>query len=421
MIFFTLILSISCYFETLTLQNYTMLINDSQNYPVFALLQSRWCPHCAELKPTWSKVKSHFENDTRFYFADISCDSDNKLCHLFNGTGTPRIFWVKQGIEKAEQYINSYTYDAFIQFVEKRLAPPVADITSHEEYEAFLKENEEMSIIAYQEIPELMENTTQSKEVFFKLAFEYDTFPCRFINMKYIEFDPMIDPPQPVLKYINLWTNTSDRLKRASSQEKFIRQFVSLYSYPPITQATNYFLKDRVRSRNHFMLYYDNDKVTFYGKLVRLTKKFPPWFKTGVIDCQDSPRSCRLFGMKLSGGHELTIVLPHKNIYYRFEGTFDNESVYNWVNRVLDGKEEAMGPGAGLKGFFFNWKLEMKKPGYWSRTIKRLIIAIVLIYLVVKGLLKCIELGTPPENEEEDKNEPNKENQNEGEQKEKVD
>ena len=396
MLFFILSPIVLSYFDKLTKDNYTSLINGSQKYPVFALLQSRWCSHCMELKPTWKRVMEHYENDTRFYFADISCDSDNELCNKFDGSGTPRIFWCKSGVEEAEKFINSYTYDEFLIFIEKRLEQTITDVYNHTQYLEFLKQNEEQSIFALQEhsISD-SSNETETRQLYEKIANEFDSYPSRFLYMKYNEFD-FEDETQPVFRYICTWTNSSDRLV-SSLSGKTMRAFIDLYSFPPLYDATNFFLKIQIKSRRHFLLYYDNDKVTFYGQLVKLTNNFPRWFKTGVINCAEKMRVCRLFGFSLTGGHELVIVLPHRNIYYKFEGEVTSEAVLKWVNSVLDGNERALGPGAGLKGFWFNLKIQMKKPKFWKRLIINLAIGIPIFILIVKGLLKCIELGTPPE------------------------
>lgn len=401
MLFFTFFPAALSYIERLTKDNYTSLINESQNYPVFALLQSRWCSHCMELKPTWKRVQQHYENDTRFYFVDISCDSDNELCNKFKGSGTPRIFWCRSGIEEAEKFIDSYTYEEFLIFIEKRLEQAITNIYNHSQYLEFLQQNEEQSIFALQEfISSDSKNESNVQEYYGKVAKEFESYPCRFINLKYDEFESD-DKSQPIFRYNCPWTNTTDRLVSILS-EKTMRAFINLYSFPPLYDATNFFFKVQVKSHRHFLLYYDNDKVTFYGQLVKLTSKFPRWFKTGVINCNEKPRVCRLFGFSLTGGHEFVIVLPHRNIYYKFEGEISSENILNWVNSVLAGNEKALGPGAGLKGFWFNLKIQMKKPKFWKGLIIRLAIAIPTIILLIKGLLKCIELGTPPEYEDDE-------------------
>lgn len=407
MFFFAFFAPVLSYFDRLTKDNYTTLINESQKIPVFALLQSRWCSHCMELKPTWKRVLQHYENDTRFYFADISCDSDNDLCNKFKGSGTPRIFWCKSGIDEAEKFIDSYTYEEFLIFIEKRLEDPIIDIYNHTQYVEFLKQNEEQSIFALQEfIGSETKNESNIQEYYLKVAKEYESYPCRFLNIKYDEFDSD-DKSQPIFRYNCPWTNTTDRLV-SNLNEKTMRAFIELYSFPPLYDATNFFIRVQTKTRRHFLLYYDNDKVTFYGQLVKLTSKFPRWFKTGVINCAEKPRICRIFGFSLTGGHEFVIVLAHKNIYYRFDGEINSDAVLRWVNSVLDGNEKALGPGAGFKGFWFNLKIQMKKPKFWKGLLIRLSIGIPVVILLVKGLLKCIELGTPPEYEE-DENEKKKE------------
>lgn len=403
MFFFIFFYSVLSYFEKLTIDNYTSLINESQKFPVFALLQSRWCSHCMELKPTWRRVQEHYENDTRFYFVDISCDSDNELCNKFADSGTPRIFWCKSGIEAAERFVNSYTYEEFIIFIEKRLAQPITDIYNHTQYLEFLKQNEEQSIFSLQEYTISDSSNSEIQKSFEKIANEFDSYPCRFINMKYNEFESKEsdDKSQAILQFTCPWTNTTDRLVSLLN-EKNMRAFINLYSFPPLYDATNVFLKAQVKTHRPFLLYYDNDKVTFYGQLVKLTSKFPRWFKTGVINCADRGRVCRVFGFTLTGGHEFVIVLPHKNIYYKFEGEISNITILNWVKSVLDGNERALGPGAGFKGFWFNLKIQMKKPKFWKRLIINLSIGIPILVLLIKGLLKCIELGTPPEYEDDE-------------------
>ncbi|OHT04869.1 Thioredoxin family protein [Tritrichomonas foetus] len=407
----------SAYFETLTNDNYTSLMSENQEYPVLALLQSRWCSHCMELKPTWRRLQQHYENDTRFYFVDISCDSERELCLNFSDSGTPRIFWVKSGIESAERFINSYRYDEFVSFIEKRLSPPVMDIFNHSQYLEILKNNEEQSLFFLQVNSQEngQDNTigNDQENVYLKnlkkIVKDFQDAPCRFFNMRYKEFD--YEGPA-VFRYECPWTNTTDRVRSILSETR-MRLFVEVYSYPPVYAATSFFIKSQSRSRRPFMLYYDNSPKTFYGKLINLSNFFPPWFKTGTIDCSDNVQMCRLFGFRMNVGNELVIVLTYKNIYYRFTGEMTSERVYKWVNNVLDGRETAMGPGAGFKGFFFNMKMKMKEPGFWKSFFLKSTLGTIVVIFLFFFIRKCIQLGTPPDYDEIEKEQAKKNEENE--------
>ena len=394
--------------ETLTDSNYSLLINENQKIPVFALLESRWCTHCMELKPTWTRVQEHYKDDERFVFADISCDTERELCDNFSDSGTPRIFWVKNGIETAERFVNSYTYDEFVLYVEKKLSPIVVDIDNHSQFLDIIEQNQEMSLFFLQDLDALNgkvnEDGFDSYQTLLKIAPDFEQTPSLFYHVKYEEFQQPIGfenyPNRPIFANLCPWVNTSDKLKSALS-EKTMRSFIDLYSYPQVYSATSFFIKSRSKAKRHFMLYFDHAKPTFYGELLQIASTLPPWFKTGVINCMDNVRMCRIFGFNMLGGHELSIVLTHKNIYYHYNGPFTNESVTRWINNVLDGKVTPLGPGAGIKGFFFNLKIKMNKPEWWKNFAIKSFATIVIGFIAIKVILKCIELGTPPPYEEE--------------------
>jgi hypothetical protein len=105
----------------------------------------------------------------------------------------------------------------------------------------------------------------------------------------------------------------------------------------------------------------------FESDITRLTRDFPPEIKTGVLTCPSEPDFCAVFQINPYHGTQLIMVRPAKNIHYRFRGEWTDHNVAAWFNRALTGKEQALGPGAGWRGAWFNLRLRMKRADFWRR------------------------------------------------------
>jgi thiol-disulfide isomerase/thioredoxin len=339
---------------SLTSSNFSEWISDNQTIPVFLRIESQWCQHCRTMNPAWDRVKSKYRDDTTLLISDISQDIDKLICNSFPGSGTPRLFWVTSGSGSAIRYFDSYSYEALLGFIKKKTSPHVTLLANHDEYMRALEDNPEESLFFLNERgSDLVENFLVN------LSKSIDQHPARFFKFGYEEFYT------PGLVYHFGMTNQTifhDKL----SDLKSVESFVQLHSFPSIFSASSFFMKF-VSKKSYFLLFFQGVDVPFKSNITRLTRDFPPQVKTGILTCPSEPDFCAIFQINPYRGTQLILVRPAKNIHYRFHGKWTDENVIAWFNRALNGKEQALGPGAGWHGVWFNLRVQMKREDFWWR------------------------------------------------------
>ena len=375
----------------ITSENISDYISETQKIPVFLKLYSHWCSHCKELEPTWKQLEAHYNDDERIIIASLSCDSEVSICNKFPHSGTPRLFWIKSGIESNEFYYNTYSFDEFITFIEKRLSDlSISKIPDQAKFREVIQSNEHSSLFFLQDL-----NSDVDEHIIENILKKYKNTPTKFYRLDYKEFE---SDSKPVLFYLSPVTNVSDSLHEIIN-EKSIEAFVDLHSFPPVYNATTFFFREHIRKSSPFMFYYENG-TPFSTSLINLSKSFPKELKTGIVNCSEAPRMCRTFGIQFNDGNQLSIIYPLKNIYYHYEGEYNANDVMSWVESVMKGKETPLGPGAGLSGFVYNLKIQSKKPKFWYRLIRNSIIGIAVVSVFIFIIVKMIKLGSIPETED---------------------
>ena len=358
----------------LTAENFSTWVKKDQDIPVFLLLKSKWCPHCMELEPEWEQLRERYAESKNLMVADISCDENRKLCFSFPESGTPRIFWTDDGVESAQRYVNTYSLESFVKFIEKRLSDPLQTLWNHEEYEAVLKAHANESLVFVQSPGKELEDLLN------ELAQEYEKSPIRFFKFGYDE----LETGQTRLFYRFEPLGINEAYDQEGFKAKPVKQWVSERSYPPISEANSFFVSQMVKKK-YFMVYFQSpDDFDFVPNITRIASKVPRWLKTGLIDCDKMPRVCRMFGINKYRGSHLVIVNAPRNRYFRFNDEFNDTAVEKWINDALNGKVHALGPGAGWSGFFFNLGLQVKTLYFWKYTSITVICIIVLAVVAVK-------------------------------------
>lgn len=380
----------SSYFIHLTSKNFTKYVSNIQAKPVFLLLYSYFCEHCKELKPTWEELKKKYLEDDRVLLGSLSCDSERSICNSFPHSGTPRIFWIPSGIESSEFYYNSYTLDEFSKFIEKRIDERVIKTIDCEmEYQSVLSRNENSSLFFLQNL----NGDDETQKIIEELSKELDTTPSKFYNLLYKE----VDVEEPILMFKSPFTNVTDILRDLSSKDD-IRKFIRLHSFPPIYPATTFFLNEHIKKAMPFMLFYEENEP-FFDELKKLIKVFPKELKIGIINCKETVGLCKTFGLYISDGTQFSIVNPSEKSYYHYEGNINPENISSWIERVMNGKEVALGPGGGLNGFIYNIKIQSKKPKFWYNLVRNLLIFIPLFGLFIFIVIKLYKLSQIPDEE----------------------
>lgn len=328
-----------------------------------------------EMKPEWRKVQQLYENSDKVMIADVLCETDHEICSEYPDSGTPRVFWVTQGKESAVRYKNTYSFESFTEFIEKKLAPPVQIIPDHETYLQIRQNNTNISLIFIQE------ESNSVETLMTHLAKKFEKAPIRFFKFGYNEFNEA-----KIVYRFEVIDQTIEYTGKLSDS-KAIEKFVELYSYPAITEANAFFLSAALK-KTHFLLYYQMGETDNLPAVTETTKSLGT-LRTGVIDCDKMNKVCRMFGINRWGGNQLVLIHGPKNRYYKFTGMYRAQNIRSWVEKALAGKEHALGPGAGWKGFFYNLKIEIKTAEFW-KSAGIYTACFVFAVVVVKKIVACI-------------------------------
>jgi hypothetical protein len=152
--------------------------------------------------------------------------------------------------------------------------------------------------------------------------------------------------------------NYTIEYKDAFNDTAPLEAFVRANLYPPMSNATASFVNTMMH-RDYVLYLYQGVDVAFDDNITALATEFPPNLKGGIVDCVGTDKLCRLLGINRLYGTQLVLARPPKSVYYTFDRAFSNANVRSWIRSALRGWERAYGPGAGLKGVWFNFRVRM--------------------------------------------------------------
>jgi hypothetical protein len=327
------------------------------------------------MAPAWQRLRDCYASDRSVVIADVSCDTDAPVCGQFPARGTPRIFWTTAGVASAEQYLGEQSYESFLSFISEKIADPVTLLHSREDYLRVQATLPHLSLFFLQEPG----NSTESFLVNYSAALRGK--PVRFFKFNYTEFESS--------KLVYRWTlmNYTIEFENPLNDTNALAAFIDVNALPPMTNATAQLMNIMLHMES-VVFFYQGVDVAFDDNITELSKQFPPLLKGGLLDCHANDKACRLFGINPLFGTQLVLVKPRKNVYYTFEGDFSNEKVMSWILSAFRGWEKARGPGAGLSGAWFNFKISWQDREFRQTFITRAVIGVgaaaVLIFAIVR-------------------------------------
>lgn len=122
------------------MENFEDAISEEMTTPMFVRLWARYCVHCREMTPHWTKLAEMPEFEGKVDFAEIDCEAEPKICKAFPGSGVPRVFWVEKGNASQVQYFGDKELQHLASFVRKQLSYPLILIENASEIENYSAE-----------------------------------------------------------------------------------------------------------------------------------------------------------------------------------------------------------------------------------------------------------------------------------------
>lgn len=333
-------------------ENFGNFVKEEQQFPLMVILKSRWCGTCREIEADWQKIRDKYSESQKLVVADISCDSDNNLCKMFPGQGTPRVFWVTDGTESAKYYTAAYSYTEFENYIERKIEDRVKDLYSELEFREVLTANVSESLLFLRE-----STSTVLYALMHTLSVTYERGPVRFFRLMY-------DVGETKLTYRFEPTSLVEEYN-GEMTENAVKLWIEERVIPPVTEATRFFVSRMVKEKQ-FLMYYENG-AAYMENMTRITKTLPRNIRTGIANCTKYRKICSLFGIRPYLGSQIVLARAPENIYYKFRGKFNDDEVTRWMQLALAGKDTALGPGSGYAGFLSNMKSEATTFAFWKR------------------------------------------------------
>jgi len=102
-----------------------------------------WCGHCKKLAPEYEKAAEELKEDDRFTLAKIDCtDDDNRsVCSKYGVSGYPTLKVFTKDSEEPSAYEQARNADAIVKFLKKQTEPAFKEISSQEDFDAFIGQN----------------------------------------------------------------------------------------------------------------------------------------------------------------------------------------------------------------------------------------------------------------------------------------
>lgn len=318
------------------------LFTPEEHKPVFVTIESHLCPFCYNFKTVREELYKYMKSTKMFDIARISTDLNPEIARKFSGKGTPRIFVTTSSIENAVLYEGPRDYEELKKFVQRFIQEPVLQIRSKSELKHELDANINSSIFLLYD-----KKYSEASNIYYKLANEFADFPCEFFNLTY----GPLDKSNKNATILSAYFSPTGQIVHytGSFYEEPMRHFINDHLYPPFTIASQYFLALE-KKKNEDFLVLSNPKHTFANHLRDMTTEFPDPLKTALIDCHEHIDFCSKNGIDPYQEKVLKYVNTRKQIYYDYNGDYSKKSIIDWLNQILIGEGEQLGPGAGVKG-----------------------------------------------------------------------
>jgi thiol-disulfide isomerase/thioredoxin len=105
----------------ITPENFTSILTNLTNGPVFLMLWASWCLPCKAISQTWHSLSNLTRASSHPQIADIDCVIYPKLCSPFHAVTYPQFFWLEPGLAAPIPYFGSPDAPGFLSFIDRQL------------------------------------------------------------------------------------------------------------------------------------------------------------------------------------------------------------------------------------------------------------------------------------------------------------
>jgi len=117
----------------------------------FVKFYAPWCGHCKSLAPKWKEVAAKFKDSENVAIAQVDCTEHSAVCGKYQVQGYPTLKVFLGGVSgSVDDYQGDRSTGALIEFVEKKTVPPISVLSSAEEIEAALNDDDsDSNVVIY--------------------------------------------------------------------------------------------------------------------------------------------------------------------------------------------------------------------------------------------------------------------------------
>ena len=83
-------------------------------------MKAPWCGHCQRLEPTWLKLASRLQDESRVSISRIDCDQNKDACNKYGIKGYPTLLWILDGL-RIHKYDGARQIDQLESYVRNKI------------------------------------------------------------------------------------------------------------------------------------------------------------------------------------------------------------------------------------------------------------------------------------------------------------
>ncbi|OHS99493.1 hypothetical protein TRFO_34076 [Tritrichomonas foetus] len=338
--------------ESIKLNNDTFIstVENEFNLPIFVEVWDRWCPHCQAFASTWENLTNNSVFNEKVIFADVDCSVQTKICKKFQGTQTPRFFWIEN--KKISAYSGSISLNPMIEYIQKQIG--------NLETLYFIHSQEEINEIKNSFLFRLRANKTNLINQARKIAQKHnDIDPIFHI---YIENNININTNQN--NYIK--TNEEPENEEYKENENLINlEFIvekNRVIKPPENASLDFFINSRsilplskyTRKGDYLINIFGLKTIIFFkgnrlndqlmNEVERIIEEKYPLLTSLTANCPAWNYPCRYFSSK---SDEIVISIKENHLFYKIKINSKTtlKDIDEKISEIIEGKVKPSGPG----------------------------------------------------------------------------
>ncbi|XP_055903001.1 protein disulfide-isomerase [Eupeodes corollae] len=319
----------------LTKNNFNSAITDNE----FVLVEfyAPWCGHCKALAPEYAKAAQKLaETESPIKLGKVDATEEGELAEEYQVRGYPTLKFFRNGV--AVDYAGGRQADDIVAWVNKKTGPPALELSTVEEIEKFLKDNE-IAVVGF-----FADRESEEAKAFLAVANGLDSFVFGITTNA--ELIAKYEAKENQVVLFKPYDDKKTIYQGAINQED-LKKFVQVYSLPLIVdfnhQSASKIFGGSVKSH---MLFFVSKEKGHVEKYVEPLKDIAANYRDEILfvtisaDEEDHARIFEFFGMSKDEIPSIRLIKLEEDMakYKPPTNDLSPEAVKSFVEDFIAGK-----------------------------------------------------------------------------------